>query len=130
MGRLTDNENYCIKTGCSACAGGVGIGCYEEKIYNKLKEYETLEEQGEMIILPVAEGATVYALGYIMECEYDYECKGIDAYKCECNEYCEHEYKVYRITESKFQKTMLPMIGKNIFLTKAEAEKALAEMEK
>ena len=41
----------CIKTCCSACAVGVGIRCYEEKIYNKLKYYETLEEQGLLLKL-------------------------------------------------------------------------------
>lgn len=100
------------------------------RLKKELQEYKDLEEQGRLIILPVAEGETVYALGYIIECEYDYDCQEIDAYKCECNAPCEHEYKVYRVNEVKFQKHMLPMIGKNIFLTKAEAEKALAEMEK
>lgn len=106
MGRLTDNENYCIKTGCSACAGGVGIGCYEEKIYNKLKEYEDLEEYGLLLELPCKENEWVWIAHESRKCAYKvlYTCKS----------------DILADMEEGF------VFG----YTKAEAEKALAEMEK
>lgn len=102
----------------------------EYELKRELKSYKDLEEQGLLLRLPVPEGAVVYTLSYIYECKFDYDCKEFDAYKCEEDIHCEHQYKVYRVKETKFQKQMLAMLGKTVFLTKAEAEKALAEMEK
>lgn len=99
-----------------------------EQCFNKLAEYEDLEEQGLLLRLPVPEGAVVYTLSYIYECKFDYDCKEFDAYKCEEDIPCEHQYKVYRVKETKFQKQMLAMLGKTVFLTKEEAEQALAIM--
>ena len=97
-------------------------------IIDKLAEYEDLEEQGLLLRLPVPEGAVVYTLSYIYECKFDYDCKEFDAYKCEEDVSCEHQYKGYRVKETKFQKQMLAMLGKTVFLTKEEAEQALAKM--
>ena len=96
---------------------------------DKLAEYEDLEEQGLLLRLPVPEGAVVYTLSYIYECKFDYDCKEFDAYKCEEDIPCKHQYKVYRVKETKFQKQMLAMLGETVFLTKEEAEQALARME-
>lgn len=101
-----------------------------EQCFNKLAEYEDLEEQGLLLRLPVPEGAVVYTLSYIYECKFDYDCKEFDAYKCEEDIPCEHQYKVYRVKETKFQKQMLAMLGKTVFLTKEEAEQALERLEK
>lgn len=97
-------------------------------VLEKLAEYEDAEEQGLLLRLPVPEGAVVYTLSYIYECKFDYDCKEFDAYKCEEDVYCEHQYKVYRVKETKFQKQMLAMLGKTVFLTKEEAEQALSKM--
>ena len=99
-----------------------------DEIYMKLKEYEDAEEQGLLLRLPVPEGAVVYTLSYIYECKFDYDCKEFDAYKCEEDIPCKHQYKVYRVKETKFQKQMLAMLGKAVFLTKEEAEQVLAKM--
>ena len=100
------------------------------KLAKELGEYKRLEEQSRLIKLPIAIGETVYKLSHIFECEYDYECKEEEPFKCECNAFCEHESKVYRVIPRPFDISMLSEFGKTIFLTKAEAEKALEEMEK
>ena len=100
------------------------------EILNKLGEYEDAEEHGLILRLPVPEGAVVYTLSYIYECKFDYDCKEFDAYKCEEDIPCKHQYKVYRVKATKFQKQMLAMFGKTVFLTKEEAESALVRMEK
>ena len=101
---------------------------WNEKALRKLKEYEDLEEQRLLLRLPVPEGAVVYTLSYIYECKFDYDCKEFDAYKCEEDIPCKHQYKVYRVKETKFQKQLLAMLGETVFLTKEEAEQALAKM--
>ena len=97
-------------------------------VFNRLCAYEDAEEQGLLLRLPVPEGAVVYTLSYIYECKFDYDCKEFDAYKCEEDIPCKHQYKVYRVKETKFQKQMLAMLGKTVFLTKEEAEQALTKM--
>lgn len=114
-----DCNDFCLYRRCK----------WNEKALQKLKAYEDAEEQGLILRLPVAEGAVVYTLSYIYECKFDYDCKEFDAYECEEDIPCEHQYKVYRVGETKFQKQMLAMLGKTVFLTKEEAEQALARME-
>ena len=96
----------------------------------RLAELEDLEEQGLLLKLPVAEGDTVYKIITRFECDCDYECEEYFQFKCEDDMPCEHEYEVHRVMEYEFHKEILGMLGKTIFLTRAEAEKALAEMEK
>ena len=55
MERLTDNSNYCTSwADCEMPAGECALSgnCYENKIYNRLREYEDAEEQGLLIRLP------------------------------------------------------------------------------
>ena len=103
-------------------------GVSEWKLKNKLGAYETEEEQGLLLRLPCKVGDIVYVFHTILECEYDYDCQENDAYKCEGGCLCEYEYKVTRIRETQFEIPMIAMLGKSVFLTKAEAEKALEEM--
>lgn len=100
------------------------------EIYEKLASYEGAEEQGLLLRLPCKVGDTVYSFHTILECEYEYDCKEYDAYKCEGGCPCEFEYKVTRIREQQFEIPMIALLGKSVFLTKEKAEKALAEMEK
>lgn len=85
----------------------------------KLKEYKDLEEQGLLLKLPCKVGDTVYALTPFCEiCEQALD----NEYACEtCN-------KGEFATETKFDYEMIPMFGKTVFLTKAEAEQALQRM--
>lgn len=70
------------------------------------------EEQGLLLRLPCKVGDKVYVL----------EEEWVEMY--------ESSSIVYEIEESKFEIYMFEEIGRWVFLTKAEAEKKLAEMEK
>ena len=94
------------------------------KVAQKLKTYEDLEEQGLLLRLPCKVGDTVYAIGFnnrplvyesvvlsilITEKEIDFNVK-VD------------EFEI----NSQLKQSMF---GKTVFLTQAEAEKKLKEME-
>ena len=97
-------------------------------LLEELKAYRDAEEQGLILRLPCKVGDTVYTVDYYYDCDCDYECIEIDSYKCEEDLPCEHQYKVYRVKEIKFQEQMLVVVGKSVFLTKEEAEQKLEEM--
>lgn len=101
---------------------------YEEA--NKWQEYKDLEEQGLLVRLPCKVGDTVYTVSYRYECTRNYDCKVFQKWKCEDNIPCEYEKKEYFVKKSQFCLTMLNSLGKTVFLTREEAEKALEEMGK
>lgn len=70
----------------------------------KLLEYESAEEDGRLVVLPCKVGTRVY----------------------EIYQFC--GYGVWEIDEHKIKLEDLDKIGKTIFLTRKEAEKALKEM--
>lgn len=108
---------------------------------NRLAEYEDAEEQGLLVRLPCKLGDTVY---WIMECS----CLNIDGVYSKCEFYgyepdyeadceicnrpegtkCPHQY---RISEGRAREMNILMIarnlGKTVFLTREEAEKALED---
>ena len=95
---------------------------YEQvaKWLKELKSYKEAEEQGLLVRLPCKVGDTVYKItrfcsGGIRDCGYSYECS-------ECP-----EYKPF-IEYIEFKITILKDIGKNVCLTREEAEKKLEEM--
>lgn len=103
------------------------------KILTKLGDYEDLEEQGRLIKLPCKVGDTVWDNDYGRPCAYT-----ITAFSFgECEEYiCEpvttKEVVFYYANSSgsitgSFAESV---IGKSVFLNKAEAEAKLAEMKK
>ena len=73
---------------------------------NKLAEYENSEEEGRLVVLPCKVGTRVYEI-------YQF---------CGCG--------AWEIEEHKIKLEDLDKIGKTVFLTREEAEKALKEMEK
>lgn len=87
------------------------------------------EEQGLVLKLPCKVGDTVYEVSYIYECKHDYACPEFEPFKCEEEIPCEHEYKKYSVRERDFCISCLALLNRTVFLTKAEAEKALEEME-
>ena len=93
---------------CKEVSGNCAYGCkWEEEAWSKLAHYEDLEEQGLLVRLPCKEGTKVYHIAF--------------------------NYKTTRkekIVETTFSLEMLEDYKKWWFLTKAEAEKKLAEMEK
>lgn len=87
---------------------------------NELQRYRDLAEQGRLVELPCKVGDTVYALTPFCEiCEADCD----DVFTCKnCS-------KGNFISDTKFDYEMIPMVGKVVFLTKAEAEAKLKELE-
>lgn len=89
-----------------------------EELYKRLVEYEDLEEQGLLVKLPCAIGTTVYAV--VRECEGD---------SFECYHTCDTcTWSDTHIKEVIFDIEYIGDVGNWIFLTKEEAEQALAEM--
>lgn len=101
-------------------------------LYERLKEYEDLEEQGKLLKLPCALGDMVYEIceGFIEPCTVetiflaDYKDKaGNPSYMMEI--YYDREDCPWVSTEIYFTD-----IGKTVFLTREEAEVALEELER
>lgn len=128
-----DLMEYCTQTHCEDCANG----CEMEIDYNKTlieylemaKKYKELEEQGLLLRLPCKVGDYLYTLEsiYITPIRlndvivsfaglnnyvYQYNCCSFD----ECGDVLEE----YEFDDNDF--------GKTVFLTREEAEKALADM--
>lgn len=109
MERLTDNTDYCASwSDCEMPDGKCEFlnNCYDRKIYNKLREYEDAEEQGLLIRLPCKVGDDVWTI------------------------MCGMTGKHPALFRQEFTLSMFSHFGTAVFLTKEEAEVALAEMEK
>lgn len=92
------------------------------KAIDKLAEYEDAEEHGLLLRLPVPIGTEVHEIS---------KCFAPNCEKCIAfgwNDYCNPEFhgKIYTHPMTHGN---IPGFGKSVFLTKAEAEKALAKME-
>ena len=87
-----------------------------DAVYRKLKDYEDLEEQGRLVILPCKVDDTVYVIVG----------KNISVQKIQ-RATIDSEMKIEFYT--KRRGFALFDIGKIVFLTKAEAEQKLKEME-
>lgn len=119
---------------------------YWLQVYFKLKGYEDLEEQGRVVELPCRVGDKIYAIS-----SNYHKCNNLD--KCEdydadeylitwCRIFCPNGYKGIGILELEVEQISLQAhdvyfstrIGRlpigEIFLTKEEAEKKLADMQK
>lgn len=111
---------YCFEK----CDGdGTGIRCqtcdFEEKICDKLAEYEDLEEQGLLLKLPCSFGTTVYE---VTNC-------GVKGHWDE-HRWIVDEWSGWIVRERKFNLFMLAdgEFGKTVFLTEQEAQAALEKM--
>lgn len=86
---------------------------------DRLAEFENLEEQGLLLRLPCKAGDTVYNIKWWDDVS---EIKKIDG---------KVYYRTYRkpkVSKSKFSLFDLDIFGKEVFLTREEAEKALEKM--
>ncbi len=115
-----------------------GMGeCLDDKcslmldVCKKLAEYETLEEQGLLVKLPVNKNAEIYLISsrwtVCSECgsRFDeYDCIGCE-YECDSKK----EYYVCPTYLSSINvSTYANRFGKTVFLTREEAEKKLEEV--
>jgi hypothetical protein len=108
MGRLTEKDAYWLGEEFWTSAREPD----DEEIdavYIKLKEYEDLEEQGLLHKAQLKDGTPIY----VLQCSWD-------------DDYVVHE-EVYLYGMTEY---LIGEINKDCWLTKEEAEKALAEMEK
>ena len=117
MERLTNSIDYC-QLHCdfgksNECFFQDKSKCYEKNIYEKLREYEDLEEQGLLLRLPCKVGDTVYfaLLGRIIEKQVF----SIVSFSNSKRIYCGGTSEYFRPED----------IGKTFFLTREEAEAAL-----
>lgn len=122
MERLTNHFNYCDFIDCKYRNAELAKAnqcdffnmtsmdkCHDKKVYEKLRELEDLEEQGLLLKLPLAKEDAFW--------EINRGTTPPSYYKRYAHSY---QHCVY----------VLERLGKTCFLTKAEAEKALEEMEK
>lgn len=129
MERLTDKHRGCTgyymkcAVGCDSYDCG---GCSKfDSLVNRLGEYEYAEEQGLLMRLPCKVGAEVWRIetGCCIEREMDRcsaYCDGFD-YPCA-------DYKAERtIVKSRFALSDIPFMGEFVFITRSEAEAALAK---
>lgn len=96
-----------------------------KKAYERIKEYEDLEEQGKLLKLPCAIGDLLYEpqinTGMVEEYIVIHIC-----YTCECEIFLGSKlnFEIY----SKIKGIYIGEIGKTVFHTKEEAETALQKM--
>ena len=92
----------------------------KETAYKKLAEYENLEEQGLLLRLPCPIGTTVYNTTWWDCVQEKVKVDGKTFYRTV------HKHKV---SKSIFSLLDVKDFGKTVFLTKAEAEQKLKEIE-
>ena len=98
---------------------------------DKLGELEDAEEQGLLIILPCKEGDTLYR---IVDCGTRMDTCETDCYSCkkECPYEGREDERVFKIVPWKMESVStivlaMEQLGKTVFLSRKEAESALAE---
>ena len=120
MERLTQRNGKYIEYSDENYNDSIDNRTMLEKCLNKLAEYEDAEEQGLLLRLPCKVGTSVYMVAQ--------DCGGdtLDCMRGDC-EGCPYLYSF--VEDNKFEAYMLEDIGKTVFLTQAEAEQKLKEME-
>jgi hypothetical protein len=127
----------------TCCVNFMGVECIyrngecgrcsiNDQAWDKLRRYEELEEQGRMIIHPVNFGDTVFRLRHMTQRELGEA--GINFSKAvrENDGFYMWRGKRYHVSiptpytyeEIPYRKSMLRLVGKKVFLTREEAEKA------
>ena len=87
------------------------------EIANRLAEYEDMEEQGLLVRLPCKVGDTIYRCGDPIKKIYEWQIAYVEVY--------EDETVFVDDSDNTFVEAD---IGKTVFLTREEAEKALEEV--
>ena len=135
MDRLTNSIDYC-QLHCdfgksNECFFQDKSKCYEKNIYEKLREYEDLEEQGLLLRLPCKVGDTIYIL------DRDGQPRRMIVDKPDIRCHCSKEDNLCMVLCDRKNTGVCAYrfcndgsdIGKTVFLTQAEAEQKLKEME-
>ena len=131
MERLTqingNNEVYCIVDDKKIVVENIDM----LKICQRLKLYEDLDEQGLLLRLPCAVGSTVYVISSRYTKCSKYKEIWNDCYGCEdeCDSHEEYYIHINHSVSDEWIVRYMNDFGKTVFLTKAEAEQKLKEME-
>ena len=121
MDRLTFDGNFCDIAMCQETPGGSFCEdgyCSQRKVWERLKQYEDMEEQGLLVRLPCKVGDTIYRCGDPIKKIYEWQIAYVEVY--------EDETVFVDDSDNTFVEAD---IGKTVFLTREEAEKALKESE-
>ena len=123
-----DDCELCYEN-CKAMREGNGdcSGCVVDKCFGKLGKYEDLEEQGKLLKLPCAVGDTVYEVQDLRKRIQPYTV--IAAHISNCGNLYGWELKDGKGVYSNVNGFSEYVIGKQVFLTREEAEAALKELE-
>lgn len=113
MKNLKLSERFMYYSGLLVAMKGTDVVDDLTHIANLLER----EEQGLLLRLPCKVGETVYHI-YADDCG-NQPCSDV-CYEC--------EYAIWKMRECAFNSLMFDDVGVSVFLTRAEAEKALAEM--
>jgi len=148
-GKTTHENGVCCthfnSKECHEVVGNCAYGCkWEELAWSKLAEYEDLEEQGLLWILPCAPNTEVHKIinntDACSDCEHYSDFYGMDS-MCSKGDIidipryadkpiCEKQFlEIFTfVAELDYICSHRKDFGKTIFLTKEDAEAALAEM--
>lgn len=119
MGRLTFDGLFCDIAKCKETPGGTfcedGV-CSQRKVWERLKEYEDLEEQGRLVVLPCKVGDTVFGI-------HRHQKRGAFVMEGEVNEmyFAEEDMRLCIVVKGSCRGEW----GKVVFGTREDAEKAL-----
>lgn len=100
----------------------------------KLAEYETAEEEGKLVVMPCKVGDYIWDIDFGRPCAYEITGFSIGNLN---DDYCDDEGMVFDEVIAYYSnsngsitgKFAVSEIGRTVFLTREEAEKALKEME-
>ena len=122
MERLTFEGNFCEISRCEGeyrmCSWCEDGACDARKVWERLKAYENLEEQGRLKVLPCRIGDTVYFRTYAKNATVDLGIHPHEVTNISVTITCGKGIHTAAISLSDF--------GKSVFMTSEEAEAALA----
>lgn len=111
MKRVTFEGNFCDIAKCHEIMCPYGKDCSQKRVWERLKHYEDMEEQGRLVVLPCKVGGTVWMIvtkrPKVNMPEYSF-------------------IKRSRLTWFNMER-VLRCFGKTVFLAREEAEQALKE---
>ena len=125
-----DRESNTEADGCFSCGEYCEDlvkdcgNCAIQRAFNKLAEYEDLEEKGLLLKLPCKVGDTVYAITRNFISEYR-----IRNFICYDNGNIFFDWKCIKGIYKNVKGFHIDDIGKTVFLTKEEAEQELKRLE-
>lgn len=130
--RLTTKEKY--PHGAEGVSKDKLTGKYCRGVFEatacveKLAEYETAEEEGRLVVLPCKVGDTVWMIHQELTDSIHFTISKMSIVELRGNRI----NPIWFVIDGEYGKTSFSPseIGKTIFLTREEAEKALEEMEK